>query len=299
MYSDARAFAGHRWRVPMLGAGVCFITAALMAAVKLIINGGFGKSDIVPFLFWTIPFSVLVGLSREGVGVWLRRYSSVIRYCVAGMLGVLAGIVWTYVVAFFVGPFFGAFSIPVLPCWVVGGISGLLVGINHASGAVRATDLLLIIVVGVIVLAGQGPLRRLVSDSQQVQVIGIRWSPGPEPLSVLGESLTAADVEQLKAIGLSGKVEFASSSLFGEGKYRRILIVITNPINELVTLPQPDANQVVYVQTQQGWKTYPPNAPVLSRSIHLTPDPRDPGRVTRFTVEIANGTRKEGLLATW
>lgn len=75
---------------------------------------------------WTLPFSLLVGalafpisIISKSVG---RTWSTVIRIA----LGVAGAFVWTVVFLLFLGPFSGAMSIPVLPMWLVGGISGTI-----------------------------------------------------------------------------------------------------------------------------------------------------------------------------
>lgn len=276
----------------------------LVAGVKVAIGRGFGASDIFPFFVWTIPFSIFIALMKNRLVSLVRRSSTRLKYFVMGIIGVSAGALWTYVVAFFLGPGFGAFSFQVMTCWIVGAASGLIVGLEYYDGTNRSTliDLAIVLVLCFAALVVDRPLLRFFSDSQNLEVIAVKWTPGSETLTnrpVLGRSLPEQDLERLKAIGLTGWLEYASSGFFGKGQRGRAIIVISRQLKEPVALPQPDGGLLIYVQTENGWKMYPPNSPTLKRSIQLGIDQRDPARVTVFYVENADGTRQGGTLVTW
>jgi hypothetical protein len=94
-------------------------------------------------------------------------------------------------------------------------------------------------------------------------------------------------------------VEGGGPGFFGEGKRGKVIIVISQPVKQPTMLPQPDGGEVIYLQTPEGWKIYPPTAATLGRNIRLWPDEREPESVTRFLVENANGSRQGGTLAIW
>jgi hypothetical protein len=54
------------------------------------------------------------------------RFPSLMRYLLALIVGAGCGVLWTILVRFQLGPYFGAFSFPVIYFWMFGGFSGLL-----------------------------------------------------------------------------------------------------------------------------------------------------------------------------
>lgn len=290
-----------RWKGPLVSAFTCVAAAMLLAAAKVAFQSGFGASDLVPFFFWTIPLSVVIGLVKTGLVTVLRGRSAVITYATSGIIGAVAGLLWTYLVASSLGPYFGAFSFEVLTCWIVGGASGLIIAWNGAALSLPVS-IAIVILIWFSGLLADRPIMRLLSGSRQIEVVAVKWKPGPDSLSnppILGMKLSDADLERLKSIGLTGQVEFASSGGSGEGKRGRAIIVMSHQLRQSASLPQPDDCEVVYLQTREGWKMYPLNAATLGRNIQLWPDEREPERVTRYLIENADGTRQAGTLATW
>lgn len=290
-----------RWKVPLVSAVTCLAASMSLAAAKVALQSGFGAGDLMPFLFWTIPLSVAIGLVKTGLVAALRGRSSVVAHAVSGIVGVVVGVFWTFLVASWLGPFFGAFSFEVLTCWIVGGASGLIITWNGTALSLPVS-IAIVVVIWFSGLISDRPISRLLSDSRQIEVVAVKWKPGSDSLSnppILGMKLSDADLERLKSIGLTGQVEFASSGGSGEGKRGRAIIVMSQQLKQSASLPQPDGGEVVYLQTPEGWKIYPSNAATLGRNIQLWPDEREPERVTRYFVENADGTRQGGTLVTW
>ena len=294
----------HRWNLLPTTAVICFVVSALVASAKVAFNGGFGVSDILPFLIWTLPFAGVIALTKEKLTSSLRWLSTLLGYTVAVVLGVVGGLLWTYLVAFFLGAGFGAFSFPVLPCWIAGGASAMIIGVGSYKGMRQSALIELAIIAAMClgVVMGSKPLFVFLSGGQELEVIAIKWQPGPELLTnleVLGINLSDRDLAQLKAIGLAGQVAYAGSGTHGEGRHARALIVMQHQLTEPINLPQPDGVKVIYIQSEDGWKMYPSDAPTLQRSIRLWADERDPTRATRYSVEHADGSRQGGTLFTW
>ena len=105
---------------------ICLITSIIVAGIALVLNDGFGANDMWAFLFWSVPFAAVVAFIS--VANPYRNLGSFARYCAAVIAGALIGVVWTFIVALLVGPWFLAFSFPVLSCWVAGGVSGMVIG---------------------------------------------------------------------------------------------------------------------------------------------------------------------------
>jgi hypothetical protein len=55
----------------------------------------------------------------------LRARPRLVGLLVGGAAGILIGFLWTLANAWLLGPWFGAWSLPVVLCWCVGGLLGL------------------------------------------------------------------------------------------------------------------------------------------------------------------------------
>lgn len=109
----------------------CTGSALIAEQVYVASHEGFGAGDIWAFAFWLAQLSVVVGMVALALGTlrcrsWLRLTLSII----AGLVG---GYVWTWFVYFALGPWFGAFSFPVLHFWMLGAVVGLLLGGVYVS----------------------------------------------------------------------------------------------------------------------------------------------------------------------
>jgi hypothetical protein len=101
------------------------LSASLVAAIVLTTVKGWGEDDIGAFLYWTVPFALLLGLATRLAGP---------RWPVpVAVVGAAAGLLWTVVVALLLGPFFLAFGFPVVLGWMAGGAVGLLAGMGLRS----------------------------------------------------------------------------------------------------------------------------------------------------------------------
>jgi len=151
----------------------------------------------------------------------------------------------------------------------------------------------------------------LLSSSQKVEIVAVKWKFSLEPLTVQDSSnlsnnfrLSNEDISSLKSLGLTGQIAYAGSSgVVGvdnsKDKPARVLIVMHHQLKESVELKQPDGVDVIYIQNENGWKMYPSNAPTLERTIHLSVDEKDPNWATRYSIEHPDKTLQGGTLFTW
>jgi len=104
----------------------CAGSALLMQQRYLASKQYFGADDTASFVFWLAPLSTAVGI----VAVLLRalQLRSSLRHALSIVVGLLGGYFWTWLVANILGPWFRAFSFPVLYFFVTGAVVGLLVG---------------------------------------------------------------------------------------------------------------------------------------------------------------------------
>ena len=108
-------------------------------------------------------------------------------------------------------------------------------------------------------------------DAQSLDVDVRRLVPGPEEITTENTGLKQNEVTTLTSLGLRGKLHGGLQSLSGSGdKHARVLIVVRGLIFSKVSLREPKATNVVYVQDGQSWQMYPPNAPTLRETITLT-----------------------------
>ena len=143
--------ASHMVIAPLVAIG----TACLAAALYVAANRGFGAGDLPAMLLWSLPLGGLVALvvrvparlaARRGVPALLAAHATAVA------LGLLVGVLWTASAASLLGPWIGAFSFPVLACWALGAVAGLLSATTAARP--RAWPL----AVALMALAGLGAL---------------------------------------------------------------------------------------------------------------------------------------------
>ena len=104
----------------------CVIGSYVMARVMVALNGGFGAGDLPVFFYSTLPFAVVLLLPALVALVFRHRVHPFIRVALALVVGVASGFIWTVFNRWMLGPWFGAWSFPVLYCWVFGGALGIV-----------------------------------------------------------------------------------------------------------------------------------------------------------------------------
>jgi hypothetical protein len=103
-----------------------FCVPLLAALAFLWSNGWFGSSDIWPFGYWNVLFTGFLSVGGLMLTKYLRLLPPLVRAVGATLMGTALGFLWTLVVYVMLGPWFGAFSFPVLYCWMFGGALALL-----------------------------------------------------------------------------------------------------------------------------------------------------------------------------
>jgi hypothetical protein len=294
-----------QWKVPIIAFLACFGVSISMAFTSVAISRGFGARDLLPFLTWTLAFAVIVSPAAQMLVYTFVKVSPLPRFLLAGASGIVTGVLWTYAVAQLLGPWVGAFSLPVLFCWIAGGTSGMISALlyHESRGRTAMIAIPVILVSTLSALTLSKSLGVLPAGKPQVELLVIKWDPGPEPLTsteVLGLTISKSDLEHLKAIGLTGEVMYSGSANYKEGQPGRVIIVTQAPLSEPVNLPQPDGSDVIiYVQGESGWNRFPREAATSQRQIRLRNDRRGSSRSTLFSVERPDGSREGGTAATW
>jgi len=285
---------------------VCLVASLFVATITIVRNSGFGIGDLWAFLFWSIPFAV--GIASMNFTKLFCRLHPLLRYLVTMVVGMTAGILWTFFVRMLLGPWFAAFSFPVLFCWVAGGASGMIATGETAQRGLKVTDVILVGSICLLAVVGMNPLFVWLSNDQKLDVTFIKWTPGPDPLSMQHTEdppnyygAVSKEFDGLKELGLTGKLRVFSGGQFGAGnKQSRVIIVMQRQIDKPnIDLPQPDAVNVIYIQDENSnWRMYPPGAPTLQRSIRLE-IPQNKGNITDYWIELASGARQGGQAFFW
>lgn len=86
----------------------------------------FGKGDTYAFVFWTVPLAVGLSVTGKTILDLFRTNSYLLRLLFIVLTSGLLSFIWAYCVALFLGPWVGAFSIPILYLWIGGSILQLL-----------------------------------------------------------------------------------------------------------------------------------------------------------------------------
>ena len=151
-----------------------------------------------------------------------------------------------------------------------------------------------------------GVVRSTVTN-QELSLAVLLWTPTASPLVIEqlqqtpgapGVTLSAADIQQIKSTGISGRVSvYAANGKYGKGKHSRAILIMREPVREAVQLKEPNATSVVYIQDGAGWRQIPPNAPTLSRTIRIAPQWDDPQQ-TSVMVELSTGAA-QGFGVSW
>jgi hypothetical protein len=285
---------------------VCLVASAFVATISIVRNSGFGIGDLWPFLFWSIPFAV--GIASMNFTKLFCRPHPLLRYFVPVFVGITAGILWTVIVRVFLGPWFGAFSFPVLFCWIAGGASGMIASCEASRRRLKVADLILVGSICFLAIVGMDPIFVWLSNDQQLEVTFIKWTPKPETLSMQDiddppdyYGSVSKEFDQLKEVGLTGKLAVFSGGRYGAGnKHSRVIIVMQRQLEKRSKdLPQPDGVNVIYIQDENNnWRIYPSGAPTLQRTIRLE-IPENKENITDYWVELASGARQGGQAFFW
>ena len=181
---------------------VAIAAACLAAALYVAANRGFGAGDLPAMLLWSLPLGGLVALvARIPARLAARRGAPglLAAHAAAVGLGLLVGVLWTVSAASLLGPWMGAFSFPVLACWALGAVAGLLSAATAARPRAWPLGVALMVLVG---LGGMGwvrvsrrppPTARVYFRPGTTDEEVARWREtvfvGPPPPSGVGHSL--------------------------------------------------------------------------------------------------------------
>lgn len=106
-------------------AGIIAVLGAVGAALAyLASNAWFGAGDLSAMVIWSLPLGALLAVTAGVLSRRLIAVRALWHYVALVPTGAVVGYLWTLVAAVVMGPWIGAFSFPVLFCWVAGGMLG-------------------------------------------------------------------------------------------------------------------------------------------------------------------------------
>ncbi|HWY37225.1 MAG TPA: hypothetical protein VNY73_01605 [Bacteroidia bacterium] len=110
-----------------LFSGLLNLLACLtVVAIILIGQKFFGKGDIYPFFFWTIPLAIGLSVGGQAILDLFKTKIFVLRLLLILLTTGLISFCWVYFVYLILGPWINAFSFPIFYLWVIGNTIQLL-----------------------------------------------------------------------------------------------------------------------------------------------------------------------------
>jgi hypothetical protein len=111
-----------------------------------------------------------------------------------------------------------------------------------------------------------------------INIVFFKWSPGEGevrevshgPYDTSFPQMKDVEINELRAAGLTGTLLcWGNNSLPGPGAASRVVLIMSRGTREIVDLRKPATGDILYIQTQEGWKAFPPSTPTLPRAIRL------------------------------
>ena len=116
-------------------------------------------------------------------------------------------------------------------------------------------------------------------NDPSIDLVFFKWTPGEgeireEPVGKFDTQfpkMRDLEIQELRAAGLTGILHcWGNNMLPGSSQRSRVVLIMSRGIRETVDLPKPANGDILYIQTEQGWKAFPASATTVARSIRLT-----------------------------
>lgn len=118
-------------------------------------------------------------------------------------------------------------------------------------------------------------------NDPSIDLVFFKWTPGEgevreEPMGKFDTQfpkMRDLEIQELRAAGLTGILHcWGNNMLPGSSQRSRVVLIMSRGVRETVDLPKPANGDILYIQTEQGWKALPASATTVARSIRLTID---------------------------
>jgi hypothetical protein len=272
--------------------------------VDLSTSDWFGAGDLRGLLFFTLPLLLVLVVSGIGLARKLAQRPTWIGLAIGSAVGIGIGFLWTLANALLLGPWFGAWSFPVLLCWTTGGALSQAAAATARPGSdwrrlVLETGSYLAVATAALFVY-QPAVVHLRHDQHLTLVYGrIQPTTAGHPVDDPRELLISGEKELLDRATIDGSVEIvgAHAANTTQQPRARMLVLLRRPIHRVYRLLQPDATTVLYIQEENEFRRFPADAKVLSdRAVEFYPAGADE---TRYWVEHAGGARSGGSGLRW
>jgi len=277
-----------------------FLLSFVVGVIGTAQNEWFGSGDLSPYAFYCIPFAAFLWGASSLFFRIARAWPLWLAAPTAFMLGAFGGFVATYAVAMFLGPWFGAMSVPMLKSWCVSASIFVpavyllrRIGVKKSSlvGATACAGL------GIALFFGISPLWSLATGNQHLMTAFFRHVPGEQELNITHEPdwLTVEDRELILGSGLTGTIECFQSGGSNSTDWPRAkaFVIFTVGLSQNVRLPQPKRSTILYVQHEDEFVAIPNKAPTFDRAIEFYRDQTG----WSFWVEQSSGAKSGGGLS--
>jgi hypothetical protein len=140
-------------------------------------------------------------------------------------------------------------------------------------------------------------------NDPQLQLYFVKWTPAEgevrEELSKYTDYpyqyLKDFEVQELRSAGLTGVLR-GTGGYGPNNQAKRMVVIYSRPVREPIDLPKPASGDILYIQTQQGWKVFPPSAHTVARTLRfffLDPTPTNSVATTYWSLDSGLGHPKE------
>lgn len=146
-------------------------------------------------------------------------------------VGAFTGFIWTILVALLLGPWFGAFSVPVLYCWVGGGVVGSVFTIGDVAESPKKRSMRVIVTLLIIILASLAidPLRSALTREHRLHIGFGKLQDGGHTLNIVrGDAAEKCSfsMQELEETGLTGQLVVSPGVLRDKGRNNSYVIII-------------------------------------------------------------------------
>lgn len=279
----------------------CFFASLMVFIISLARQEGYGRGDMGAFIIWTIMYSLLMGGIVVLLFLILSKLSKFIQYIFLVIIGLCLGFIWTFIVALLLGPWFGAFSIPVLACWTAGSLSSTIFIAGFSESVTyrfHISKIVFVILVSITLSIGFKPLMAIIINDQKLTLVVLKWTPS-DSLKInnpFSDSMNEEEKNLIMSSGIKGNIDAKLKTTTGDGREARFFIIIQSPVKSLVKLHQPDRMSVVYIQDGDKFKMYPQDAKTLDRVLEIYPFDSN---VVNYWLELPGGGRQGGTFMDW
>lgn len=255
-------------------------------------NDGFGKGDIQGFSFISLFFSI-VSLSLYGLFKKLfSRYNPPISLLLTVLASVLQSIIFIYATWFVYGPWIGAFSFPILYCWLTGTFLGNFYILVNSGGTFKIRHLAILTGLGIVAFASfylVNFTRDRLAENQNFDIVCLTWTPSdeiPEISDFKKFSLTESEAKDILRLDLRGtfwsdkyfriensklvstdfpeydfdnkdngsEIEFHFGNTLDSTKNERqkVIVIMNHPLETSFTFKQPIDKSLIVVQNESN-----------------------------------------------